>query len=95
MGDLSRELTGARDATEFWKHRFREPDQVRSGEPNECLVATVSNVSPGRVLDLGRGEGADALRLAEQGGRSPRWMSRPPPCGEQKRTASPVLLRPW
>ncbi len=49
-----------------WDHRYRgEP--VWSGNPNGALVAEVADLDPGRVLDVGAGEGGDALWLAERG----------------------------
>ena len=49
-----------------WDHRYRgEP--MWSGNPNGTLVAEISGVAPGRALDVGAGEGGDALWLAEQG----------------------------
>ena len=38
-----------------------------SGRPNGRLIAEVSRLTPGRALDVGCGEGADAIWLAEQG----------------------------
>ena len=38
-----------------------------SGRPNSTLVAEVADLAPGRVLDVGCGEGADAVWLAGQG----------------------------
>ena len=38
-----------------------------SGRPNPQLVAEAAACSPGRALDVGSGEGADAVWLAEQG----------------------------
>jgi len=40
-----------------------------SGRPNGSLVAEVAGLSPGRALDVGAGEGGDAVWLAEQGWR--------------------------
>ena len=40
---------------------------VWSGRPNPQLVAEVTGLPPGRALDVGSGEGADAVWLAERG----------------------------
>jgi trans-aconitate methyltransferase len=40
---------------------------VWSGRPNAQLVAEVADLSPGTALDLGCGEGADAVWLAARG----------------------------
>src|SRR5579875_3533711 len=50
-----------------WDARYRERELVWSGRPNGTLVAEVSGVAPGRALDVGCGEGADAIWLAAQG----------------------------
>ena len=52
---------------EFWDARYRSTDQVWSGKPNPHLVEHVSTLSPGAALDVGSGEGADALWLASRG----------------------------
>ncbi len=49
-----------------WDHRYRG-DPMWSGNPNGTLVAEVGGLVTGRALDVGAGEGADALWLAEQG----------------------------
>ena len=49
-----------------WDHRYGG-DQVWSGNPNGTLVNEVSALPVGRALDVGAGEGGDALWLAEQG----------------------------
>jgi SAM-dependent methyltransferase len=54
------------DAT-FWDERYRSADAIWSGEPNTQLVAEVSGLVPGTALDVGCGEGADAVWLAEHG----------------------------
>lgn len=38
-----------------------------SGQPNGSLVAEVADLEPGTALDVGCGEGADAIWLAHQG----------------------------
>jgi SAM-dependent methyltransferase len=49
-----------------WDHRYGS-DRMWSGNPNGTLVNEVSGLAPGRALDVGAGEGGDALWLAEQG----------------------------
>jgi thioredoxin reductase/SAM-dependent methyltransferase len=49
-----------------WDNRYAG-DQMWSGNPNGTLVHEVSRLAPGRALDVGAGEGGDALWLAEQG----------------------------
>lgn len=49
-----------------WDHRYAG-DQMWSGNPNGTLVQEISGLAPGRALDVGAGEGGDALWLAEQG----------------------------
>ncbi|MDP8909098.1 MAG: NAD(P)/FAD-dependent oxidoreductase [Chloroflexota bacterium] len=49
-----------------WDHRYGG-DQMWSGNPNGTLVNEITGLAPGRALDVGAGEGGDALWLAEQG----------------------------
>ncbi len=51
----------------FWETIYRERPHAWSGNPNPQLVWEVTDLAPGRALDLGCGEGADALWLAEHG----------------------------
>jgi SAM-dependent methyltransferase len=51
---------------DFWDERYGA-DRVWSGAPNPQLVDRVAPLPPGRALDVGAGEGADAIWLAEQG----------------------------
>ncbi|HEV3364315.1 MAG TPA: class I SAM-dependent methyltransferase [Acidimicrobiia bacterium] len=58
---------GAAQAAE-WDARYRERDGAMwSGRPNGRLVAEVAGLTPGRALDVGCGEGADAIWLARRG----------------------------
>jgi thioredoxin reductase/trans-aconitate methyltransferase len=52
-----------------WEERYRAHSAVWSGRPNPQLVAEATELTPGRALDVGSGEGADAVWLAEQGWR--------------------------
>lgn len=54
-------------AEEHWDTRYGERDRVWSGKPNAVLVREAAGLPAGRALDLGCGEGADAIWLAEQG----------------------------
>ena len=49
----------------FWDERYRSHSQLWSGTPNAHLVSEASGLIPGTALDAGRGEGADAIWLAE------------------------------
>jgi SAM-dependent methyltransferase len=52
---------------EFWDARYSTAGALWSGAPNWRLVEQIGDVSPGSALDVGCGEGADALWLAERG----------------------------
>jgi SAM-dependent methyltransferase len=51
----------------FWNDRYRSSPHVWSGNPNPQLVAEIADMQPGRALDVGCGEGADAIWLARRG----------------------------
>ena len=52
-----------------WDARYSESERIWSGQPNARLVEHVTDLPPGDALDVGAGEGADAVWLAERGWR--------------------------
>jgi SAM-dependent methyltransferase len=53
-----------------WEARYSASESgIWSGNPNPVLVAELSELPPGSALDVGCGEGADALWLAARGWR--------------------------
>ncbi|HEX4444235.1 MAG TPA: class I SAM-dependent methyltransferase [Galbitalea sp.] len=50
-----------------WDARYSESEQRWSGNPNVALVDAVRDLAPGRAVDIGCGEGADAVWLARNG----------------------------
>ena len=52
---------------EAWDERYRSRDALWSGNPNPHLVAEAGDLIPGHALDVGAGEGADAIWLASRG----------------------------
>ena len=50
-----------------WDARYSESDRIWSGNPNPRLVEHVTGLTPGDALDVGAGEGADAVWLATNG----------------------------
>ena len=51
----------------YWEDRYGAPGLTWSGAPNAVLVTEVTGLKPGRALDIGSGEGGDALWLAQRG----------------------------
>lgn len=58
-----------RTSQEIWDERYRSRPAIWSGEPNRHLVGETSGLPVGTALDVGSGEGADAIWLARQGWR--------------------------
>ena len=50
-----------------WDERYRGAPRLWTERPNRLLVEEISALKPGRALDLGAGEGRNAIWLAEQG----------------------------
>jgi SAM-dependent methyltransferase len=57
---------GGMDA-EAWNERYRASELVWSAGPNQFVEAELSDLSPGRALDLAAGEGRNAIWLARRG----------------------------
>ena len=51
----------------FWEGWYAERDQVWTGNPNPALVHEAAELAPRRALDIGAGEGGDAIWLAARG----------------------------
>ena len=52
---------------EFWDERYATSHRIWSGRPNARLVEEVTDLAPGTAIDVGCGEGADAVWLAARG----------------------------
>lgn len=67
--DIDAEL----NSRERWDNRYREKTSLWSGKPNPTLVSELgglnpgTEINPGTALEVGAGEGADAIWLARQG----------------------------
>ncbi|SDI52628.1 Methyltransferase domain-containing protein [Rhodococcus triatomae] len=54
-------------ASELWDAKYLERERIWSGAPNLVLVEETADLQPGTALELGAGEGADAIWLAKKG----------------------------
>lgn len=59
--------TSSVSAAGLWDEMYRSRPRIWSGEPNPQLLAEAADLPPGTALDLGCGEGADAIWLAGRG----------------------------
>jgi SAM-dependent methyltransferase len=50
-----------------WDERYSGPDLVWGRGPNQFVTREVNPLPPGRAIDLGTGEGRNAIWLAERG----------------------------
>jgi SAM-dependent methyltransferase len=64
-GDM--EETTTQDAKEHWEQHYGERERIWSGRVNARVAEIVEPLAPGAALDLGCGEGGDAIWLAEHG----------------------------
>lgn len=55
------------NSAQEWDERYGSADRLWTPNVNPALKAEVTALRPGRALDVGSGEGADARWLAEQG----------------------------
>ncbi len=55
--------------SELWNQRYARKEFIWSVDPNQFLVAEVKHLPAGRALDVGTGEGRNAVWLAKQGWR--------------------------
>ena len=54
---------------EEWNRRYSAADLLWTAAPSRILVGEVEQLRPGRALDVGCGEGRNAVWLAEKGWR--------------------------
>ena len=61
------DLTPAPSRQALWDQRHAAQQPIESTEPDSTLVDEIGSLRPGRALDLGAGDGRNALWLAERG----------------------------
>jgi SAM-dependent methyltransferase len=66
-GQPADDLAGAILDQAFWDERYQSSSALWSGRPNPQLVTEAAGLPAGTALDVGCGEGADAIWLAGHG----------------------------
>ncbi len=67
-GDIAGDNAGGNvTAAGMWDEKYLSKPKIWSGQPNPQLTAEAEGLVPGAALDLGCGEGADAIWLAARG----------------------------
>jgi len=69
MNDEFYSQDGGSQAEQFWEKSYQEFERGWSGEANAFLVDVAGSLPPGAALELGCGEGGDAIWLAGRGWR--------------------------
>jgi SAM-dependent methyltransferase len=59
--------SAGKSSEQFWDEFYGGGNQIWSGKPNRALVDETQGLRPGTALDLGCGQGGDAIWLAAQG----------------------------
>jgi SAM-dependent methyltransferase len=65
--DRARQAGFMNETQAHWEEHYGARDRIWSGRVNVQFASVVADLPPGRALDLGCGEGADAVWLAEHG----------------------------
>lgn len=62
-------MDGSESPAAFWDRRYRDAERIWSQNANALLVDFATGLAPGRALDVGAGEGRNAIWLARSGWR--------------------------
>jgi thioredoxin reductase/SAM-dependent methyltransferase len=65
--DFDHAVTEGEEAAQYWEEQYAGEDRRWSGRVNATVADVASSLPVGDALDLGCGEGGDAVWLAEQG----------------------------